>query len=98
VLIDGPVGVTGIHRQVILLKRVSLTDVLVSKLPRNASNKSLVKAWTEQGVLAKWSATSWAKKLESKKTRAALSDFGRFKVMVAKKQRSKIIAEKLATL
>jgi large subunit ribosomal protein L14e len=43
----------------------------------------------------KWSETSWAKKLEAKKKRAALTDFDRFKVMIAKKQRSKAIAEKL---
>jgi large subunit ribosomal protein L14e len=48
--------------------------------------------------MAAWNATAWAKKLESKKVRANLSDFDRFKVMVAKKQRSKIIATKVAEL
>jgi large subunit ribosomal protein L14e len=46
----------------------------------------------------KWSATSWAKKLEAKKRRSNLGDFDRFKVMIAKKQKSKIVADKLATL
>lgn len=45
-----------------------------------------------------WKATAWSKKIEAKAARANLGDFDRFKVMVAKKQRSKIIADKLATL
>lgn len=45
-----------------------------------------------------WQKTAWARKLANKKTRASLSDFGRFKVMIAKKQKSKIIAAKLAEL
>lgn len=42
--------------------------------------------------------SAWARKIESKKNRAATSDFDRFKVMIAKKQKSKIIADKLAEL
>jgi large subunit ribosomal protein L14e len=51
-----------------------------------------------QNILGAWNATSWAKKMASKKTRASLSDFDRFKVMIAKKQKSKIITEKVAEL
>jgi large subunit ribosomal protein L14e len=36
--------------------------------------------------------------MATKKVRANLSDFDRFKVMIAKKQKSKIIAEKVAEL
>ena len=92
VLIDGPQSITGVHRQPILLKRLSLTDLVVDKLPRNATQKNLVKGWTAQGVKAKWDATAWAKKLDNKKKRAALGDFGRFKVQVAKKELSKAVA------
>ena len=42
--------------------------------------------------------SQWAKKLAAKKTRAGLSDFDRFKVMVAKKQKSRIIAQKIKEL
>lgn len=45
VLVDGPQSITGIHRQVIAMKRLSLTDVVVARLPRNASQKNLTKAW-----------------------------------------------------
>ena len=91
VLIDGPQKVTQVHRQPILLKRLSLTDLVVEKLPRNSTQKNLLKGWETQGIKAKWDATAWAKKLDSKKKRAALSDFDRFKVMVAKKEISKAV-------
>ena len=93
VLIDGPQKVTGIHRQPIGLKRLSLTDIVVSKLPRNATQKNLIKAWEEQSTLAAWNKTAWAKKIEAKTKRANTSDFDRFKIMVARKQKSKIISE-----
>ena len=45
-----------------------------------------------------WKKTAWATKLEKKKVRANLSDFDRFRVMVAKKQKSKIVAAKITEL
>lgn len=86
------------HRQVISLKRLSLTDVKIERLPRSSTLKNIKKAWNEQGILEKWNSTAWAKKLEKKRIRKGLNDFDRFKVMIAKKQRSKIIAEKLAEM
>lgn len=86
ILIDGPQSVTGIHRQVILTKRVSLTDLVVSKLPKNAKQKTLEMCWEQQGVLALWNSTAWAKKLAKKAKRANLGDFDRFKVMEARKR------------
>jgi len=98
VLIDGPQTATGVHRQLILLKRVALTDIVVTGLGKNCRQKFLVKAWEAQGVQAKWNATAWATKIANKGKRAALSDFGRFKVMVAKKQRSAAVSEALAKM
>ena len=94
-LIDGPA--TGVARQVIPYARIALTDYTVPA-KRNARQKSLTKAWKEADITAKWEASSWAKKLASKNKRASLSDFDRFKVMVAKKQKSAIIAKKMAEL
>ena len=93
VLIDGPQGITGVHRQVIGTKRIQLTGVVATGLTRNATQKSLKAAWEEQNVLGKWKETAWAKKLESKNKRASLSDFDRFKVRVAKKERASIVAK-----
>ena len=46
VLIDGPQSETGVHRQVIALKRVALTDLVVTNIKRNSKLKSLKSAWT----------------------------------------------------
>lgn len=96
-LIDGPVNITGVTRQMISFKRIALTDLKIN-VSRNARQKTLTKAWTEGKIMDKWEATSWAKKLSSKKKRANLSDFGRFKVMVAKKERNTIIEGKMKEL
>jgi large subunit ribosomal protein L14e len=96
-LIDGPEEITGVSRQVISFSRIALTDLTV-KIQRNARQKTLKKAWSEGETMAKWEATSWAKKLAAKKKRASLGDFDRFKVMVAKKQKAEIIAKKMAEL
>ena len=96
-LIDGPFEITGVNRQVISYTRIALTDFTV-KIQMNARQKTLKKAWAEADTMAKWEATSWAKKLSSKKKRANLNDFSRFKVMVAKKQKASIIAAKMKEL
>lgn len=96
-LIDGPAEITGVNRQVISYTRIALTDLTV-KIQMNARQKTLKKAWAEADTMAKWEATSWAKKLSSKKKRANLNDFSRFKVMVAKKQKASIIAAKMKEL
>jgi len=81
----------------ISFKRIALTDLKIN-VSRNARQKTLTKAWTDEGIMEKWEASSWAKKLSSKKKRANLSDFGRFKVMIAKKERSIIIEKKMKEL
>lgn len=96
-LIEGPADITGVQRQVISFSRISLTDLTV-KIQRSARAKTLKKAWAAADTLNKWESSSWAKKLASKKKRASLGDFDRFKVMVARKQKSKVIAEKVAAL
>eukprot|EP01036_Dinobryon_divergens_P023163 gene23162-31482_t len=98
IFVDGPQSITGVHRQVIAIKRVSLTDIVVGGVHRNSKLKNITAAWKDQDILSKWESSAWAKRLSSKKTRANLSDFDRFKVMIAKKQKAKIVADKLAEL
>jgi large subunit ribosomal protein L14e len=93
-LIDAPTG-QGVARQVISYGRIALTDLTV-KIQRNARQKTLEKAYADAGTLEAWEQSSWAKKLSARSKRANLNDFGRFKVMVAKKQKAQIIATKLA--
>jgi large subunit ribosomal protein L14e len=71
---------------------------LTVKIQANARNKTLTKAWADADTLNKWESSSWAKKLSAKKKRANLSDFGRFKVMVARKQKSEIISKKMVEI
>ena len=94
-MIEGPS--TGVSRQVISYGRIALTDFTID-ISRSAGTKEITSAWSDSDVQAKWDATSWAKKLSAKAKRAGLSDFDRFKVMVARKQRSAIIAKKLKEL
>ena len=91
---DGPLEKTGVARQVIPFKRVALTDIKI-KVPKNARQKTLNKAWDEADVLAKWDASSWAKKLAAKKKRASLTDFQRFQLMVARKQKAALVKAQL---
>ena len=94
-LIDGPENLTGVSRQVIPYSRLALTDFKI-KIQRNARQKTLNKAWEDADLMKKWDASHWAKRISNRKKRASLGDFDRFKVMVAKKQKTEIINKKLA--
>jgi len=84
-LVDGPITVTGVRRQVINFKRLSLTDFKV-KISRSIRSHGLAKALQKGELLKKWNQSAWAKKIQQRKARASLTDFGRFKVMVLKKR------------
>eukprot|EP00752_Nemacystus_decipiens_P018326 g16442.t1 len=94
-LVEGPD--TGVGRQLLPFKRLALTDY---KLPiqRNARIGTIRAAAKAEDLYAKWEASSWAKKKARKIKRASMTDFDRFKVMVARKQKSAIVAKKLAEL
>ena len=83
-LIDGPLALTGVSRQVINFKRLSLTDLKV-KTGLNAGHKALVAAWTKADTLNKWNASSWGQRLAKRAGKATATDFDRFSAMVAKK-------------
>merc|ERR1719162_2417704 len=96
VIVDGPEKTTGVRRHMMPIKRLSLTDFKVS-IPRGAREKTLKLAMEKDSVMEKWSETAWGKKLKAKEARAAMSDFDRFKLMLAKKKRSKAIKATLKT-
>merc|ERR1719356_87975 len=70
------------------VRRLSLTD-LKCRVTRGVREKGLKAALEKDDVLAKWSKTSWAKKLAAKELRANMTDFERFKLLVARKTRAK---------
>jgi large subunit ribosomal protein L14e len=90
VLVDGPESKTGVARQVINLKWVQLTDIVV-ELTRGAQTADVEAAFDSAKVLEKWNKTTWAKKRIARDRRAQLDDFGRFKAMIYKKRRSRAI-------
>ena len=86
-LVDGPAALTGVARQEIPLKWVMPTDIVV-KIKLNISHKELAAVWKSEGVMDKWEQTSWAKKLRSRNARKTMTDYDRFAVMLARKERS----------
>ncbi|GMY06300.1 60S ribosomal protein L14-1 [Fagus crenata] len=92
-LIDAPDMV----RTQMNLKRLSLTDIKID-IKRIPKKKTLVEAMEAADVKNKWENSSWGRKLIVQKRRAALSDFDRFKLMLAKIKRGGIIRQELAKL
>jgi len=92
-LVDGP----DITRQTLPYRRMALTD-LVLHISRGALTGDVKTAYEEENIQKRWEMTSWARKIAAKKRRANLTDFERFKVMVAKKKKSKLVNEQLATM
>merc|ERR1719317_310326 len=72
------------------VKRLSLTDFKAT-IPRGAREKTLKLALEKDSIMTKWSETAWAKKLQVKEVRKNMTDFDRFKLMVAKQKRSKMV-------
>ncbi|KAJ3217069.1 hypothetical protein HDU67_008538 [Dinochytrium kinnereticum] len=95
VLIDGPNS--GVPRQVIALKRVNLTSIAV-KVPRAGGTPAIKAAIEKADVAGKWSKTAWAKKLHTRTVRQNLTDFDRFKLLVARKQRRAVVGKEFSKL
>mmetsp|Transcript_57702 Transcript_57702/g.115593 ORF Transcript_57702/g.115593 Transcript_57702/m.115593 type:complete len:132 (+) Transcript_57702:2-397(+) len=94
VVVDGPQSLTGVARHMMPIKRLSLTD-FKANIVRGAREKSLRVALEKDEIMAKWAATSWAKKLKAREVRSNMTDFDRFKLMMAKKKKSKAIKKVL---
>jgi len=91
VIVAGPTS--GVPRHPISLRRVQLTDIVIP-FRHNPRQKTLEKVWNEKKVQQVWENSSWGKKLASRKRKAELNDFDRFKVVVSHQQRSKLIRKK----
>ena len=86
VVIDGPTS--GVKRQQIPVRRLTLTDQVTPNVFRGAREKTLKKALASDSTYSKWGETAWAKKIAAKRAKANLNDFERFKLMIARKKRS----------
>ncbi|KAL5699674.1 60S ribosomal protein L14A [Ranunculus cassubicifolius] len=92
-LVDAPDMVRGQMN----FKRLSLTDIVI-EISRAPKKKDLIKAMEAADVKNKWENSSWGRKLIVQKRRAALTDFDRFKLMLAKIKRGGAIRQELAKL
>lgn len=88
VIIDGPT--TGVARQALSIKRLSLTGLKVT-IPRGAGSKVLTKVIAKENILAKWNECGTAKKIAAHEARQSMTDFDRFKEMVLNKKKRAII-------
>ncbi|XP_954107.1 60S ribosomal protein L14, putative [Theileria annulata] len=89
VLVDGA-DVTGVKRQQVPKTWLKLTDVKV-ELQRGARTGTLSRAAKAQKALELFDKTSLGKKLRVAEKKRNLNDFQRFKLMVAKRQRRKLL-------
>ncbi|KAF8632516.1 hypothetical protein AX15_001848 [Amanita polypyramis BW_CC] len=92
-MIDGPS--TGVPRQAFPYKHLVLTPLKLSKLPRGAGTGVIRKQLEKEAIVEKWEKSSWTQKRLAFEKRRALSDFGRFKVMLAKKQRRDLVRKEI---
>jgi len=89
-LISGPSS--GVPRHALNFKRMSLTDFRI-RINRGSRNKVVAKALETAKISEKWEQTSLAKKISTRTKRANLNDFERFKVMILKQKRNRVIRE-----
>mmetsp|Transcript_132524 Transcript_132524/g.258157 ORF Transcript_132524/g.258157 Transcript_132524/m.258157 type:complete len:84 (+) Transcript_132524:2-253(+) len=69
------------------IKRLSLTD-FKAKIVRGAREKALKIALDKNDIMSKWTETTRAKQIKARETRKNMTDFERFKLMVAKRKRA----------
>ncbi|KAF0853096.1 60S large subunit ribosomal protein eL14 (rpL14) [Andalucia godoyi] len=95
VIVDGPLS--GVNRQVVNLRECAVTD-LKTQIPRNIGFSTLKDILTKEKTVEKWNASAWAAKISNRDARANLNDFGRFKVMVARKTRAAAVQKEFVAL
>jgi large subunit ribosomal protein L14e len=94
-LVDGPT--TGVQRQQMPFSRLSLTE-FVLPIKRNQKSKNVGKSFDENEIVKKWSGSAAGHHHSSSLRRANLTDFERFKLMVAQKKKSLALKRELKKL
>ncbi|KAF8904055.1 ribosomal protein L14-domain-containing protein [Gymnopilus junonius] len=93
-IIDGPT--TSVPRQSYPYKHLTLTPLRVAKLPRGARSGAVKKFIEKESIVERWNQSAWAKKRAAISKRRSLNDFGRFQILVAKKQRRDLVRKIVA--
>ncbi|OMJ91371.1 hypothetical protein SteCoe_6050 [Stentor coeruleus] len=91
-LVDGPS--TGVARQQMPFSRISLTEIVLP-VKRNQKSSNVAKIFDSHEVVKKWNASTAGKHIEHSLRRANLTDFERFKLMVAQKKKSLALKKEL---
>ena len=94
-LVDGPTS--GVHRQQMPFSRISLTE-FVLPIKRNQKSQKVAKAFDDNEIVKKWNSSVAGKRVASSLRRASLTDFDRFKLMVAQKKKSLVLRKELKKL
>jgi len=99
VLLDGPASKPEavVPRHSAPLASLSLTPIVIAKLPRSAGTGPTKTLWEKEQVESKWNNSTWAKTRENVVKRRALTDFERFKVMRLRKQVSRYSSPRRTT-
>ncbi|KAK5133132.1 hypothetical protein LTR08_008156 [Meristemomyces frigidus] len=99
VLVEGPStdSTKIVPRHSAQLSNLSLTNIVLPKLPLAIGHTGLAKAWEKFEVDSKWANSPAAKTTAKMARRKQLSDFERFKVMVLKKQARFEVRKSLAS-
>jgi large subunit ribosomal protein L14e len=84
VLLNGPT----MKRHIAPFKHIVLTPIVAKKVTKNARRAHLVKALKADNIVEKFNNLDGVKRQAIAKKRRSLSDFDRFKVMVARKHRA----------
>jgi large subunit ribosomal protein L14e len=88
---------TGVARQQMPFTRLSLTEFVIP-VARNAKSSKVAKAFHAEKIAEKWQETTDGKSIAAKLRRANLTDFERFQVLVAKKQKSLLVKQEVKKL
>ncbi len=81
VMVEGPT--TGVARQIISVKRIDLTDIMVEKMPRGCRSPTVKKCIEASGVVAAFAATPEGVAIAKDALRAKVTDFDRHLIKLA---------------
>ena len=96
VLIDGG-SLTGVERKAWHIKQLRLLYFVVEGIEWRSDSDAVKKAIKEQNIVEKWQSTKFYQRFENTKTRKAMEDFNRYKLIDAKSKRNKILNELVET-
>ena len=88
ILVDGPSEDESklVPRHAAPLSAISLSSIVIPKLPRAIGNGPLKGKWKKAKVDEQFESSAWAQSRKQKERRRQLNDFERFKVMRLRKQ------------